>query len=153
MKRVILLAAVLGLSVPAAAQTPSVMGTWMTPARTAQVRLAPCPDTSSGPVCGSIVSLTAPKGPDGVVVPQEAAIDIHNADPALRSRKILGATMLYGFKPTSTPNTFEDGNIYNAENGKTYRANIALQPDGTLRLRGYVGTPMLGETQVWTRVR
>jgi uncharacterized protein (DUF2147 family) len=47
---------------------------------------------------------------------------------------------------------FEDGHIYNGENGKTYNANISLQPDGKLRLRGYVGTPMFGETQLWTRV-
>ena len=50
-------------------------------------------------------------------------------------------------------NAFEDGQIYNGENGKTYNANIGLQPDGTLRLRGYVGTPMFGETQIWTRVQ
>jgi uncharacterized protein (DUF2147 family) len=31
-------------------------------------------------------------------------------------------------------------------------ANIALQPDGKLRLRGHVGSPMFGETQVWTRI-
>ena len=45
------------------------------------------------------------------------------------------------------------GQIYNGENGKTYNANISLQPDGTLRLRGYVGSPMFGETQIWTRIK
>ncbi len=44
------------------------------------------------------------------------------------------------------------GQIYNGENGKIYNANISVQPDGKLRLRGYVGTPLFGETQVWTRV-
>jgi uncharacterized protein (DUF2147 family) len=48
--------------------------------------------------------------------------------------------------------TFENGQIYNGENGRTYSANISLQADGKLRLRGYVGSPMLGETQLWTRV-
>jgi uncharacterized protein (DUF2147 family) len=57
-----------------------------------------------------------------------------------------------GFKATSDPNTFEGRRIYNAEDGKTYGANISLQPDGKLRLRGYVGTPILGETRLWTRV-
>jgi uncharacterized protein (DUF2147 family) len=47
---------------------------------------------------------------------------------------------------------FEGGQIYNASNGKTYNANITLQPDGRLGLRGYVGSPMFGETQVWTRI-
>ena len=54
---------------------------------------------------------------------------------------------------TCAGNSFEDGKIYNGENGKIYNANISLQADGTLRLRGYVGTPLFGETQVWTRVR
>ena len=61
--------------------------------------------------------------------------------------------LIWGFKATSDPNTFESGQIYNGENGKIYNANISLQADGTLRLRGYVGTPLFGETQVWTRVR
>ena len=66
---------------------------------------------------------------------------------------VLGMPLIWGFKKTSDPNSFEDGHIYNGENGKTYTANISLQPDGKLRLRGYVGTPLFGETQVWTRVQ
>jgi len=69
------------------------------------------------------------------------------------SRKILGMPLIWGFKKTSDPNAFEGGQIYNAENGKIYSANISLQPDGTLRLRGYVGSPMFGETQIWTRAK
>ena len=61
--------------------------------------------------------------------------------------------LIWGFKKTADPNVFEDGHIYNGENGKTYNANISLQPDGTLHLRGYVGSPMFGETQIWTRVK
>ena len=60
--------------------------------------------------------------------------------------------LIWGFKKTSDTNTFEDGQIYNGENGKIYSANISLQSDGKLRLRGYVGSPMFGETQLWTRV-
>ena len=136
----------------ASAQQPSVMGTWLTASGKAQVRIAPCPNPASGPVCGMIVGLTEPKGSDGVVVAPDVATDWRNSDPALRSRKVLGMPLIWGFKKTSDPNTFEDGQIYNGENGKTYNANISLQPDGRLRLRGYVGSPMFGETQVWTRV-
>ena len=45
------------------------------------------------------------------------------------------------------------GAIYSAEDGKAYKANLSLQADGTLRLRGYVGAPILGKTQIWTRVQ
>ena len=136
----------------ASAQQPPVMGTWLTASGKAQVRIASCPDPKNGPICGFIVGLIEPKGPDGVVVAPEVATDWRNGDPALRSRKVLGMPLIWGFKKTSDPNAFEDGQIYNGENGKIYNANVSLQPDGKLRLRGYVGSPMFGETQIWTRV-
>jgi uncharacterized protein (DUF2147 family) len=146
------LALLLGLLASAASAQQSVTGTWLTASGVAQVRIGACPDAASGPICGYVVGLINPKGPDGKVVAPDAAVDYRNPDPALRSRKVIGMPLIWGFKKTADPNAFEDGKIYNGENGKIYDANISLQPDGKLRLRGYVGTPMLGETQVWTRV-
>ena len=140
------------LASSASAQSPSVMGTWLTASGKAQVRIGPCSNPAGGPVCGFIVGLIDPKGPDGVVVAPDVATDWRNTDPAMRSRKVMGMPLIWGFKKTSDPNTFEEGQIYNGENGKTYNANVSLQPDGKLRLRGYVGSPMFGETQFWTRV-
>ena len=152
MRKLVLLALLGALASAASAQSPSVMGTWLTASGLAQVRLGPCPDPSSGPICGTVVGLINPKGPDGNAVTPDGATDYRNPDPALRTRKVIGMPLIWGFKKTSDPNAFEDGHIYNGENGKTYNANISLQPDGKLRLRGYVGTPMFGETQLWTRV-
>lgn len=152
MKNLFLVALLGALASTASAQSPSVMGTWLTASGKAQVRIAPCPDPASGPICGTVVGLIQPQGPDGVVVSPEVATDFRNPDAALRSRKVMGMPLIWGFKKTSDPNAFEEGQIYNAENGKTYSANISLQPDGKLRLRGYVGSPMFGETQIWTRV-
>ena len=140
------------LAATASAQQGSVMGTWLTASGKAQVRIAPCPDPKSGPICGTIVGLNNPTGPDGAVVPPDVATDWRNGDAALRGRKVLGMPLIWGFKKTSDPNTFEGGQIYNGENGKTYNANISLQPDGRLSLRGYVGIAAFGETQTWTRV-
>ena len=145
-------AVLVGLASTAAAQQPSVVGTWLTASGKAQVRIEPCPDARNGPICGFITGLIEPRGPDGTVVAPDAATDWRNGDPALRGRKVLGMPLIWGFKATSEPNAFEDGKIYNGENGKIYNANISLQPDGKLRLRGYVGSPMFGETQLWTRV-
>ena len=140
------------LAAPAFAQQSGVMGTWLTASGAAQVRIAPCGDAASGPLCGVVVALINPKGPDGKVVAPEAMTDQRNQNPALRERKVIGMPLIWGFKATPDPNTFEGGQIYNGENGKIYSANISLQPDGKLRLRGYVGSPMFGETQLWTRV-
>jgi uncharacterized protein (DUF2147 family) len=141
------------LPVAASAQAPSLMGTWQVASGSAQVRLEPCADPANGPLCGVIVALLRPSGPDGAPIAPEAAIDFRNPDPQQRGRKVLGSTMMWGFKKTADPNAFEEGRIYSGENGKTYTANVGLQPDGTLRLRGYIGTPMFGETQLWTRVK
>jgi len=151
MKRLLLAALLCTLASGASAQS-SVMGTWLTASGKAQVRIEPCPDPKNGPLCGFVVGLIEPKGPDGVVVAPEVATDFRNSDPALRSRKVMGMPLIWGFKKTSDPAAFDDGQIYNGENGKIYNANISLQPDGKLRLRGYVGSPMFGETQIWTRV-
>ena len=151
--RSLLLAAALALfAAPASAQQSSVVGTWLTASGVGQVKIGPCPDHASGAICGTIVGLINPKGPNGNVVAPETVTDYRNPDPALRSRKMLGMPLIWGFKTGSDANTFEDGKIYNGENGKIYSANISLQPDGKLRLRGYVGSPMFGETQVWTRI-
>lgn len=148
-----LLVALLGMMAStASAQQGAVMGTWLTASGKAQVRIAPCPDLKTGPICGTIVGLIEPRGPDGTVVAPDVATNWRNANSALRGRKVLGMPLIWGFKKTSDPNVFEEGQIYNGENGKIYNANISLQPDGKLRLRGYVGAPMFGETQFWTRV-
>ncbi|MBV9836325.1 MAG: DUF2147 domain-containing protein [Alphaproteobacteria bacterium] len=130
-----------------------VYGIWLTEAKTAHVEVYKCPDAARGPVCGRIVRLLAPKGPDGKPVKAEDAVDFRNPDAKLSTRKLLQMVFLYDFKSTSTANSFEEGAIYSAEDGKSYKANLSLQADGTLRLRGYVGAPILGKTQIWTRVQ
>lgn len=153
MKKLIVAAALTAIASSASAQDSKVFGTWLTASGVAQVRIGPCADQASGPVCGFIIGLINPKGPDGKVVPPEVATDYRNADPKLRDRKVIGMALIWGFKKTADPNAFENGQIYNGENGKMYNANIGLEADGRLRLRGYVGTPMFGETQYWTRIQ
>ena len=136
----------------ASAQQGTVMGTWLSESGVAQIKIGACPDAASGPICGFVVNLINPKGPDGAAVAPDAATDYRNENPALRTRKVLGMPLIWGFKQAAQPNAFEDGKVYNGEDGKTYSANISLQPDGKLRLRGFVGTPMFGKTQLWTRV-
>lgn len=137
----------------ASAQSGSVMGTWLVASKSAQVQIAPCPDPANGPICGTVVKLLHAENADGKEIDPAEATDVHNADPSLRRRKIVGIVLIHDFKKTNDLNAFEEGTIYNGENGKTYKANIKLQPDGTLRLRGYIGSTMFGETQIWTRVQ
>jgi uncharacterized protein (DUF2147 family) len=43
------------------------------------------------------------------------------------------------------------GTVRNPEDGQVYEAEIWLPDDGVMRLRGYVGVPLLGTTQSWQR--
>ena len=47
---------------------------------------------------------------------------------------------------------WDDGRIMDPDNGKVYSARMMPSADGkTLEVRGYIGMPMLGRTQVWQR--
>jgi uncharacterized protein (DUF2147 family) len=41
------------------------------------------------------------------------------------------------------------GTVTNPEDGRTYDAQVWTASDGALRLRGYIGLPLLGSTQIW----
>lgn len=140
---------------PPPAAAADVYGRWQLKSGVAQVEIAPCADPARGPVCGRVVWLKEARNPDGSAAPSvEEVRDVNNRDPALRGRRLLGLEFLWGFRPAADePGTFEDGTIYNAEDGKTYKARLSLLEDGRLRLRGYVGVPQLGKSQTWTRVR
>ncbi|MDP6689178.1 MAG: DUF2147 domain-containing protein, partial [Alphaproteobacteria bacterium] len=49
-------------------------------------------------------------------------------------------------------NVWNDGTIYNPEDGEIYSCTMTLVDGRTLKVRGDVGLPLFGKTQVWTRV-
>lgn len=71
-----------------------------------------------------------------------------------KDKPIAGMTIIKGVKPSADDKaTFEGGEILDPNNGKIYKVRFKLAPDNAkLDVRGYIGTPMLGRTQVWTRV-
>lgn len=135
-----LIAAALAAAPWAAAADPA-FGLWETENGKAVVEIAPC----GASACGRIVWLRNPLGDDGALLR-----DRRNPDASLRDRPVCGMALLEGFTREGEAD-WRNGSIYSAENGKTYTANMALK-DGALRLRGYVGVPLFGETQVWRRV-
>jgi uncharacterized protein (DUF2147 family) len=137
-----LMLGVLGFSLSAAAQTPAPatpLGRWLSEAKRGVVEIYPCGDR----LCGKLVWLIEPMRRGA------PALDDQNPDPALRQRPTCGLTILGDFRQTE-PQRWGDGWIYDPDSGKTYHATMALEGE-TLRLRGYVGIPLFGETQSWTR--
>lgn len=44
------------------------------------------------------------------------------------------------------------GTVLNPRTGSRYQASMWLAKDGTLKLRGYVGLSLFGQTQTWSRI-
>ncbi|MDA0791970.1 MAG: DUF2147 domain-containing protein [Proteobacteria bacterium] len=76
-------------------------------------------------------------------------LDTKNPDKRLRSRPLSGILLGQGFK--SEGSSWVDGHLYDPGSGKTYRGRITQIDENHIELRGYVGTPVFGRSEVWTR--
>ena len=69
---------------------------------------------------------------------------------ALKDQPIVGMTILSGLKKDGE--SYSGGQIVDTANGKTYKSKLTVAEDGKkLNMRGYIGVPMLGRTQIWLR--
>ena len=71
-----------------------------------------------------------------------------------KDKPVVGMTILRNIKVSGDDKaTFEGGDILDPNNGKVYKVRLKVAPDNAkLDVRGYIGTPMIGRTQVWQRV-
>jgi uncharacterized protein (DUF2147 family) len=122
--------------------TPLPTGTWLDESGRAGITIAPCGEK----LCGTITWLKAPLDAQG-----KPKLDVHNTDAALQTRPICGLPILGGFVAGDSATAWTGGFIYDPTKGESYKSNMHLQPDGTLVVRGYIGIPWLGRSQVWTR--
>jgi uncharacterized protein (DUF2147 family) len=137
-----MLALLIGLAfapAPAPQSTDAVVGRWKTPVKNGIVEITRC-GTS---ICGKVISS------DGLRANPNLT-DVNNSDKAQRNRRILNLQILAGF--TWQNNGWYGGKIYNAEDGKTYSAEVTMTGANQLNLRGCVFKPFC-RTQTWTRVR
>jgi len=135
----LILMALLGAS-PASAQAGGqVTGVWLTQAGDARVRVSKC----GGGICGVIVWLRVPIDP-ATGKPQ---IDDKNPNPALARRRMIGLPLFTGMGPVG-PNKWS-GQIYDADDGKTYASSVSVAGPDSLRVEGCVGAFCGGET--WSR--
>jgi uncharacterized protein (DUF2147 family) len=131
---------VLLAAAPAAAADPT--GTWTTEGGKSRVRIAAC---GSGQLCGTIIGLAEPNDP----ATGKPKTDKNNADAGKRERPLIGTQIVLGMKPNGADKWA--GQVYNAEDGKTYSGNLTYAGGSSLRLEGCALGGMICKGQTWTK--
>lgn len=119
----------------------SILGQWYTTDKGAIVEIYQC----GNKLCGKIIWLKEPNKDDG-----KPKTDENNPDKSKHMQPIIGLNILKNFVDKGN-NSWEDGEIYDPENGKTYSCNMSLN-GSVLEVRGYIGLSLFGRTEKWTKV-
>jgi uncharacterized protein (DUF2147 family) len=135
-------AALLAVANSGSALAADPNGTWLTQTGTSRIRVADC----GGALCGTIVWLKEPNDPDT----GKPKTDKNNSDASKRSRPLLGTQIVLGMKPAGADKW--TGQVYNAEDGKTYSGNLTYSGGGSLQLQGCALGGLVCKSQTWTRV-
>jgi uncharacterized protein (DUF2147 family) len=81
---------------------------------------------------------------------EDPAPKCDKCDDARKDQPVLGMTILSGLKKDG--DEYAGGEILDPNNGKVYKSKMHLTEGGKkLSVRGYIGVPMLGRSQVWVR--
>ncbi|KTD35881.1 putative signal peptide protein [Legionella nautarum] len=84
------------------------------------------------------------------VFPQPGDTGICSKCPgSLKNKPTQGLRIIWGLKDRGN-GVWEDGKILDPKSGKIYHAKITLEGN-KLYVRGYIGIPALGRTQIWVR--
>lgn len=136
MMKMCFLVPVLALLAPLAATAAEpVEGFWLTENRKAIVKTRIC----GSKICGDMVWMANPFDAGG-----KAKL---GADG-----KPLCGTQLIGDLKAKGAGKWSGGWVLDPRSGDRYSASMALVSPEKIKLRGYLGLPILGSSQTWTRV-
>lgn len=131
----------LSLNVVAQTTKTTIVGTWLNQEKAAKIEIS----QQGKKFFGKIVWLREPNENGN------PKTDNKNPDKSRHNDPIIGLVMLKNLA-FDGKSTWEGGTIYDARSGKTYSCYLTLQADKTLKVRGYVGISLLGQTNIWTKV-
>ena len=137
----LVLCVMLGMTAVAKAQADPIEGIWLNEEKDAKIQIYKGRD---GLFYGKIIWLKEP------VENGAPKLDKKNPHEEKRKQQILGLIILRKFEKDGK--TYDDGTIYDPQNGKTYDATINYKGN-KLDLRGYVGISLFGRTTTWERTQ
>lgn len=126
-----------------AAEADRLVGVWEPSNGKARVKV----DKLGDKYYGRIVWLKEPNDPQT----GEPKTDKNNPDESLRSTPLRGYRMLKDFVYKGD-GVWEEGTIYDPENGNNYNCIIKLKDENTLDIRGFIGIQTFGRTDEWKRL-
>jgi uncharacterized protein (DUF2147 family) len=144
-KIIILIIAFLSIIFSAKAQknADDIVGVWLTGSGKAHVKI----DKVGNYYFGRIAWLKEPLNELG-----KPKLDKNNEDVTKRNKAIMGMQLLGGFE-WKNDNLWDNGNIYDPENGIMYKCKIDLDNFTTMNVRGFIGISLFGRTDIWKRVK
>jgi len=132
MTAAVALVALSSCPVPASAQAGhygNPVGTWLTEGGHGVIRIEPCAEG----LCGAIVGIDRKPG---------EPMPTDNTGRPQCGLRILTSS-------ADIESGISQGHITDPRDGKVYNAQLWVDGSGKLHLRGYIGVPLLGKTQVW----
>jgi uncharacterized protein (DUF2147 family) len=135
---VVFLVSVLGTQL-ASAQADKIEGIWLNEEKDARIQIYKARD---GKFYGKIIWLKEP------MKNGKLKTDEKNPKETLKQQPLIDLVILKGFEMDG--NTYDDGTIYDPQNGKTYDCKMTYKGK-TLAIRGYIGVSLFGRTTVWER--
>jgi uncharacterized protein (DUF2147 family) len=115
----------------------SAFGFWLNEEQGWVIETVPCENK----VCGYLVGFRKTQSNTYV------ARDSQNPDPKKRDRPLCGLMLLGGFAPSKeTSGKWEDGWVYDPDNGAIYTGEGQMADANTINMRGYILIPLFGRT-------
>ena len=116
----------------------AIIGTWLTADKTGEITIF----KDKNKYFGKITAGTS-----------DQKFDVHNPDKARRNDPLIGMIILKDLEYDSDDKTWEDGTVYDPQNGKRYSCNVKLTSSDVLKITGYIGFSWIGRSEEWTRLR
>ena len=101
-----------------------IVGTWLTSDKTGEITVY----KDKNKYYGRITAGTS-----------KEKFDIHNPDKQRRNDPLIGMVILKDLKFDSDDGAWEDGTVYDPQNGKRYSCNVKLIDHDKLKITGYIG--------------
>jgi uncharacterized protein (DUF2147 family) len=126
-----------------------ILGLWEVEEGDGRIEIFRCAEK----YCGRIAWQKEPNYPsdDKGGMGGKPLLDRDNPKKELRGRQQLGLVIMDGYTFRGN-NLWDDGTIYNPENGRTYKSRLSMKSKDQLQLRAFIGISLLGGSTIWKRV-